>query len=85
MSTITTATQFTYKDRVYTGATTTITFGVTGLGENLSESTLAEIALADVALYMTKKYELDGELSEAVASGYIDEEFIVKVYSLPAK
>lgn len=85
MSTITTATQFTYKDRVSTGATTTITFGVTGLGENLSDAALGEIALADVALYMTKKYELDGEPADAVYSTYMGEEFVVKVYSLPVK
>jgi hypothetical protein len=76
---ITTDTRFTYENRVSTLAITTITFGVTGFGENLSESTLGELALADIALQQTKKWEV-----ESVGARYVDEEFIVKVHSVPA-
>lgn len=79
MATINLDTKFTYQNRVSTAATTTITFGVTGLGENLSESALTELAIADIRLYMTKPYTV-----ESVDARYVDEEFIVKVQSIPA-
>lgn len=72
-------TRFTYTNRVSTEATSTITFGITGFGENLSESALGELAIADIRTRMTKPYKV-----ESVDARYVNEELVVKVTSVPA-